>query len=363
MFSLSYGSPCSTRSLQAVVLASFVFLVSAPAFAQVAQDSAIGNNNGVFKGVDVGINGDASGANLNNNKNTLVNGGNTVGVSAQNSNVVQPVVISPSQGGTSALVLPRNPLTIPNAVLGRKNFGFQVGLQNNPTLSSVSGASPGLGWFMQAGLNVPFGKIPEPFMSPAAQSQLNDRQHFMDKERNVFGQIAPGSANRGVPGNVGQKSVQGQVLQQGLSAYSPSSITTGKLSGAALNPSAAAAMELPLLQANRPRVLSLGVAKVYSKPLLEGERLALLQPGEEYIYLGHTQSGWVKILLPTGKTGWAQAPFEYIKSDYTELDALTGDFAANPSSAGHSSAKASAAASSALKQKASASEKTLSSSL
>jgi hypothetical protein len=50
--------------------------------------------------------------------------------------------------------------------------------------------------------------------------------------------------------------------------------------------------------------------------------MAMIEPGVEYPYLGHTQTGWIKILLPNGIPGWSKTAFEYIKFDYTEVDEL-----------------------------------------
>lgn len=288
-----------------------------------ANDSIIGNGNMSATDTGVAVNGSANDSNINNNQNTLVNGGNTVGVStqSQNNNLLQPVVVSPSQaqGGVSALVMPRNPLHIPNASLGRKNFGMQFGVNNNPAISGLNGGQSALGWFMQAGVNIPFGKIPEPFGNPATSAQLDNRQRFLDRDRNVFAQMAPSAnvAARQQPSGV--KNVQGEVLQNGLSAYNHSSITADKLTpGSTLRNS----LELPLIQSSRPRVLAMGRGMVFTKPMEEGGSIALVEHGAEYIYLGHTQSGWIKILLPNGKAGWSNAPFEYVKFDYTQVDAL-----------------------------------------
>lgn len=264
--------------------------------------SILGNGSQQATGVGNAVNGGTvTGSNLNANQNS-------------NNNVLQPILITQPQtrGGSAALVLPRNPLPLPNANLGRSNFGLQFGVQNNPGLSSLTGGSGNaLGWFMQGGLTIPFGKIPAPYMAQNSAAMDELRQGRMDLQRQVFGKVASGS-----PAASPKTDVQGRVM--GLNAYNYSTIQADKL---------------PLQQpanvgeivAPQPKVLALKPASAYSQPLNTGEQVGEVVVGKEYPYLGHTKSGWVKVLLPNGKEAWTSTQFEYLKFDYTEIDTLALD--------------------------------------
>jgi hypothetical protein len=270
----------------------------------IVNNSILGNGNQQANGSGIAINGNANGSNLNANQNS-------------NTNLLQPIVVSApnydsaGRGGSAALVLPRNPLPLSNAALGRSNFGMQVGVQNNPGISALTGGKEnGLGWFMQAGLTIPFGKIPAVLNTPNNTQMDNMRQNRLDDQRRVFGGMSPNA------GALAERRVQGQVL--GLNAYNYSTVSTGKLP--LKTPSNIGEVTTP-----QPKVLALKPAEAFSHPLNTGERIGLVEVGKEYLYLGHTRSGWVKILLPNGKEAWTSTNFEYVKFDYTEIDDLAVD--------------------------------------
>jgi hypothetical protein len=249
-------------------------------------------DNTAFQNTGIGVNGSAQDSNLTN-VNTQVRTGNNM-----NQNVLQPVLLAPSQtasqGGSSALVLPRNPLNLPNAMLGRSNFGLQFGVENQPSLSSLNGGNNAMGWFVQGGLTIPFGKVPEA-LSNANATRFDDlRQQGIQAER------------RGALGAPARKTVEGRVM----SAYNLSTVPAGKLPLSAAMP-------------KTPKLVALAEADVFSKPLLSGQALGAVATGNEYAYLGHTRSGWIKILMPDGKEGWTQGAFEYLQNDYTEVDTFS----------------------------------------
>lgn len=275
----------------------------------ITSNSVVGNNSQQATDTGVAINGSVSGSNLNNNQN-------------RNLNLVQPIVVTSPQyssggrGGAAALVLPRNPLPLGNAALGRSNFGLQFGVQNNPGLSAITGGKEnGLGWFFQGGLTIPFGKIPSAVANPASSQYDRIREDRQDSQRNVMGNALPTeSASRA------EAKVQGKVV--GLNAYNYSTLSTDKIPTQGLS-------SLGDVAAPMPRVLALSLGKAFDQPLNTGVQIGQIQVGKEYPYLGHTHSGWVKVLLPNGKEGWATSKFEYIKFDYTEIDTLASS---NPAS-------------------------------
>jgi hypothetical protein len=271
----------------------------------IVQDSIVGNQNQQNQNVGVGINGNNSG-NVNNNQNNL--GANAT---ASPITVVQPQYVTGSGGGGSAaLVLPRNPLALPNATAGRSNFGLQFGVQNNPGLGALSkGGADALGWFMQGGLTIPFGKIPSIYYSPKSAEMDSLREGRMDAQRNVFGNANP--VNR----PPAQAKVEGRVV--GLNAYNYSTVPAGKLP--LQTPGSTGVGEIV---APQPKVLALKQADAFNQPLNTGERVGAVEVGKEYVYLGHTRSGWVKVLLSNGREAWTSTQFEYIKFDYTEIDSL-----------------------------------------
>jgi hypothetical protein len=69
-------------------------------------------------------------------------------------------------------------------------------------------------------------------------------------------------------------------------------------------------------------VLALAPSDAYTQPLDTGQKAGVIEAGKEYVYLGHTSSGWVKLLLPTGSEAWTVGRFEYVKYDFTQIDAL-----------------------------------------
>ncbi|WP_303673231.1 SH3 domain-containing protein [Vampirovibrio chlorellavorus] len=227
-------------------------------------------------------------------------------------------VYAPTQsnavGGTSALVLPRNPLALPNANLGRSNFGLQFGLNNNPilgNLNSVNGKTDAMSWFLQGGLTIPFGKIPDIIANPR-NNQLDDiRQQRMMDEREVFGSLQNQQNARA--------NVQGKVVR--LNAYNYATTASPKLEGIRDGLRQVESEKASLLSA--PKVLALADAAVYSKPLGKGDKVGSTTTGEEYRYIGHTNSGWVKIIMSNGREGWVKGQFEYLKNDYTEIDTVT----------------------------------------
>ncbi len=266
-------------------------------------------NSGVFDNSTVGLNGSTNNGNINGNQNSLSN---------QNQNANQTQVYSPTQalstGGTSALVLPRNPLALPNANLGRSNFGLQFGLNNNPilgNLNSVNGKTDAMSWFLQGGLTIPFGKIPDIIANPR-NNQLDDiRQQRMMDEREVFGSLQNQQNARA--------NVQGKVVR--LNAYNYATTASPKLEGIRDGLKQVESDKASLL--NAPKVLALADAEVFSKPLGKGDKVGMTTTGEEYRYIGHTNSGWVKIIMSNGREGWVKGQFEYLKSDYTEVDVVT----------------------------------------
>lgn len=267
-----------------------------------SNESIIGNGNMQAEDTGVAVNGSVNDSNLNNNQNTLAN-----------QNLVRSTVLVPTQagGGNSALIMPRNPLPMPNAALGRSNFGMQVGVQNNPGLSALTGGGSSLGWFMQAGLNIPFGKIPEPYRN-GNSSRLDDvRLRQQQADRQVFAKPQPKAESDG------DKNVKGRVV--GLNAYNYNTVPSSRLQVPEGDP------QIAPISMMQPRVLALSPADVYTRPLNTGERIGLVEVGKEYPYLGHTRSGWVKVLLPNGAEGWTSTNFEYIKYDFTEVDTLAVD--------------------------------------
>lgn len=278
------------------------------------QDSVIGNDNQQANGAGIAVNGGADNSNLNNNQNRNTN-------MAQSN--VQPIMISQPTaggGGSAALVLPRTPLALPNANLGRSNFGLQFGVQNNPGLSALSGGNNALGWFMQGGVTIPFGKIPSVLQNRQTAEMDKLRQDRQDTQRQVFGQVNPGAV-------APHTQVQGRVV--GLNAYNALPVSAGKRSVAV----PVSAMQMGGLGDGGPpppKVLALEPAEAFSQPLHTGDKIGTVELGREYPYLGHTRSGWVKILLPTGKEAWTSTHFEYIKHDYTEIDSLAVDTSVKP---------------------------------
>lgn len=266
-------------------------------------------NIGVFNNANTALNGSTNNGTINGNQNTLNAGQNTTysGINTPSQAV--------STGGTSALVLPRNPLSLPNANLGRSNFGLQFGLNNNPilgNLNTVNGKTDALSWFLQGGLTIPFGKIPDVIANPR-NTQLDDiRQQRMQDEREVFGSMQ----NRNQ--QAAQTNVQGKVVR--LNAYNYATSPSPRLEGVkeGLN-----TIEADKASLNSPKVLALADASVFSKPLGKGDKIGITTTGEEYRYIGHTNSGWVKIILSNGREGWVKGQFEYLKSDYTEIDTIT----------------------------------------
>jgi hypothetical protein len=279
----------------------------------IAQGTIIGNGNMQAGDTGIGINGSTlTDTSLNNNQNSLSNDNKNV-------NYLQPIMLSAPQsgggnGGSSALVLPRNPLTLPNAALGRSNFGLQFGVQNNPGVVSASGAGSALGWFMQGGVSIPFGRIPDVYKNPQANRLDEARLGNMENQRNVFGNAKPQA------GSQVDAKVQGKVL--GLNAYNYSAVESGKMNMPDRLKPAAPIGEIVIPQ---PHVLALEPADVFTQPIHTGEKIGLIEVGKEYPYLGHTRSGWVKVLLSNGTEGWTTTRFEYIKHDYTEIDTLAVD--------------------------------------
>jgi hypothetical protein len=264
--------------------------------------SILGNGSQQASGVGNAVNGGSvNGSNLNANQNA-------------NTNLVQPILVSQpdTHAGSAALILPRNPLPLPNASAGRSNFGLQFGVQNNPGISALTGGKEnGLGWFMQGGLTIPFGKIPAPYQAQNASRMDELRRDQMDERRQVFGRVA--SEN---PALSPHTDVQGRVM--GLNAYNYSTVQADKLP--VQQPANVGEIVMP-----QPKVLALKPAPVFTQPLNTGEQIGDVQVGKEYVYLGHTKSGWVKILMPNGKEAWTSTQFEYLKFDYTQVDSLAVD--------------------------------------
>lgn len=294
-----------------LILVSVLSLsASAGAWAQATPPATGGNNmnNAVCDGVGICGNGSTNNGNQNANQNNLSN---------QNQNANQTYVNTPNQsvstGGTSALVLPRNPLALGNANLGRSNFGLQFGLNNNPilgNLNSVNGKTDAMSWFMQGGLTIPFGKIPDIIANPR-NNQLDDiRQQRMQDEREVFGSLQNQQNARA--------NVQGKVVR--LNAYNYATSASPKLEGLK---DGLRQIEADKASLATPKVLALADAVVYSKPLGKGDKVGATVTGDEYRYVGHTNSGWVKIIMSNGREGWVKGQFEYLKNDYTDIDTVT----------------------------------------
>jgi hypothetical protein len=298
---------CKQISLTMLSLSISVLLISI-ASAEETTPPASGNTTaGVFDGAGNAINGNANGSNVSNNQNNVQTGSNT------NTNANQTQVIAPAQavGGSSALVLPRNPLMLGNAGLGRSNFGLQFGLNNNPVLSNVFSNSKGSGhamsWFMQGGVTIPFGKIPDIIANPRNTAMDDQRLQRLDDDRQVFGAMA-----------APQTSVQGRVVS--LNAYNYSTAASPKVTNMQ---DALKEIEAKAAEASTPKVVALADAPVFSKPLNKGQKIGTTTVGDEYRYVGHTSSGWVKLVLADGRQGWSKGQFEYLKNDYTEIDNVT----------------------------------------
>lgn len=290
-----------------------------------ATEGAVQGEGGVnaliSKDSGVAVNGNVNSSTINSTVNELTTGNNQ----NMNTNVIAPTLLTPTQsaasggaasggtGGSAVLMLPRNPLPMPNALLGRSNFGLQFGLQNNPILAgmnNLNGKQNALGWFLQAGLSIPFGKIPDVYRNRQGSQLDTARLNNLEHSRNVYGTTVP--SNNSVQYN---RDVKGKL--SGMGAYNYSTIPSSKITVPdALN---MAAGEVKISQA---KLLALAPAQVYTKPLNVGKMIGVIEVGSEYPYLGHTKSGWVKIILPNGTEGWTSSQFEYIKHDYTEVDAL-----------------------------------------
>ncbi len=321
---------------QCVVVASFLALSfgTLPAWSQATINNGVYDNGAINGNLNTMSNQIQSvpASNPGNTMNNQVcdssgicnNGGNMSGNQNYNGNnnsnsaQTQTQVYSPTQalstGGTSALVLPRNPLALPNANLGRSNFGLQFGLNNNPilgNLNSVNGKTDAMSWFLQGGLTIPFGKIPDIIANPR-NNQLDDiRQQRMMDEREVFGSL---QNQQNAKANV-----QGKVVR--LNAYNYATTASPKLEGVRDGLRQVESEKATLL--NSPKVLALADAEVFSKPLGKGDKVGTTTTGEEYRYIGHTNSGWVKIIMSNGREGWVKGQFEYLKNDYTEIDTVT----------------------------------------
>lgn len=268
-------------------------------------------NNGVFENVGNGLNGSTNNGNMNSNQNSVTGGNNL----SQNQNTLYSPTQSVSTGGTSALVLPRNPLALGNANLGRSNFGLQFGLNNNPilgNLNSVNGKTDAMSWFMQGGVTIPFGKIPDIIANPR-NNQIDDiRQQRLMDERQVFGSMQNQQNARA--------NVQGKVVR--LNAYNYATSPSPRLEGLK---DSLREIEAEKASLAVPKVLALAEATVYTKPLGKGEKIGTTTTGDEYRYIGHTNSGWVKIIMSNGREGWVKGQFEYLKNDYTDIDTVTLD--------------------------------------
>lgn len=304
---ISLISSCCTQPLMAQAQQTGAVNSTASNSASSGSTTAtIGNYNNVGNGV----NGSANGSLLNNNSTSVQTGANN----NTNSNNVYTPTQAVSNGGSSALVLPRNPLALPNANLGRSNFGLQFGINNNPGFSNIFGNnnnSNALGWFMQGGFTIPFGKIPDILSNPRNAHLDDTRIQRMEDERQLFGSVR----NPSIPAP--QTNVQGKVVN--LNAYNYTTSASPKL--------AAPLATMPQIEVERnlnmPKVLALADASVFSKPLGRGDKIGMIQTGEEFRYIAHTHSGWVKIILPNGREAWAKGQFEYLKNDYTEIDTIT----------------------------------------
>ncbi|MBK8189241.1 MAG: hypothetical protein IPK79_02200 [Vampirovibrionales bacterium] len=282
----------------------------------ITNGSILGSNNLQATQTGVALNG-ANNGNLSNNANYNVGGSNTL-----NSN---PVLYSPNtsgggSGGNSALVLPRNPLALPNANLGRSNFGLQFGVQNNPGMAALTGSQNALGWFLQGGVTIPFGKIPD-VLANANTTQLDARrERARESDRRVFGDLLPQGRVQAV-----KTSVEGQIVPQRLNAYNFSTLPAGKID---LGSSSISSLSgTPAVAAPQPKLLALEPGDVFARPMDAGDKIGVVEVGREYPYLGHLTNeklgaGWVKLLMPNGQEGWTRTPFEYLKFDYTQIDKL-----------------------------------------
>lgn len=291
-------------------------------------DGGIVGNGNVQTGDGTGVvNNGANNGNINNNQNNLQTGNNTNSVS----NMTYLPVQTSGQGGSSALILPRNPLPLSNANLGRSNFGLQFGVQNNPGLGALTGSNNALGWFLQGGLTIPFGKIPDVYANPMNREADQMRLKEMQSERNVFGGIVnkPSSTQQAA---LARRAVNGQVYR--LNAYNYETAASPKLAmasgGLAAGAAAMASAGPSLGKLAEPKVLALSPASIYSHPFNTGDKLGAVEVGREYPYLGHTKSGWVKILMPNGSEGWTKGDLEYLKFDYTQVDEISSHPTADP---------------------------------
>jgi len=312
------NSPVSRHAFKGTLIGLGALLCLATSFGMAYAQDPAGVNNQISTDTGVSINGGANGSNISNTQNNLSTGSNAnYNLTNVNPNINTsiPLTTNGGVGGNAVMMLPRNPLPLSNALLGRSNFGLQFGVQNNPILGSLGNGGQGaLGWFLQGGVTIPFGKIPEPFLNQQA-SMLDDmRRDDMQRRRAVFGNVSP-NANSKAPY---QTKVQGRVV--GMGAYNYATVPTGKLAlPAALGTELPASVDLKQAPA---RLVALAPADVYAKPLNAGEKVGLVEVGAEYPYLGHVSSGWIKVLLPSGKPGWTNARFEYVKSDFTDVDSL-----------------------------------------
>jgi len=252
----------------------------------------------------LGIIGNINKSNINDNQAT---GGNSVNN-----------VYVPTGGGTSAIVLPRNPLTLVTPQnTGQSVFGFQAGVQNNPYPTSIGtmGGTSALGWFAQGGVTIPFGKIPS-ILRNNSNTADDARQLGLDQDRNVFGQVNPQLQQQPIQA---QTNVNGRLI--GMNAYSYATTPTGKIS-------VPGSIELGGKETPyQPKLLALAPGDVFTRPLNTGEKAGVVEVGKEYPYLGHIrpqgkQPAWIKILMPDGTEGWVSSKFEFVKTDYTEVDDL-----------------------------------------
>jgi hypothetical protein len=111
-----------------------------------------------------------------------------------------------------------------------------------------------------------------------------------------------------------------------MGAYNYATLPTGKLP----LPNSLRLDSLPDIKPVIPKLLAMATAQVYTKPLNTGDSIGSVEMGSEYPYMGHIQSGWIKVRLPNGKVGWTSTHFEYIKNDFTQVDTLAVDLHAGP---------------------------------